>query len=92
MAIGAGRCDCVCQAPLGCCSILERLPYLTKGGRVSDVVRPKFMVLESDRELVCLLENLFDASGHSYHLRYVARAGMAWTITGPSSESTTPIS
>jgi len=33
MAIGAGHCDCIGQAPFGGCSVLERLTDLTKGGR-----------------------------------------------------------
>jgi hypothetical protein len=49
------------------------------------------VVLEPVGEVVGLFEDLFDASGHSGHLRYLGRAGMTWTITGPVVEATTPI-
>ncbi len=50
------------------------------------------VVLEAVGELVCLFEDLFQASGHPHLLRYLVRTGIASTMTGPSSEVTTPTS
>jgi len=59
------------QAPLGSCPVPERLPHLPQSARVGSLPWLGLMVLESGRELVGLLENLFDASGHFPHLRYL---------------------
>ena len=92
MPSSAGRCDGGGEALLGGCPVPERLTHLVKGARVGNLTSLGLMILEPGREFIGLLKDFFNASGHSNHLRYLARAGMAWTITGPFSESTTPIS
>ena len=49
--------------------------------------RGELVALEALLKLVSVLEDLFQAARHQ-ELRYFRRAGIAWTITGPSSDVT----
>lgn len=92
VAVSASNGNGVGQASFGSHSLLEGLTDYPKSGRVGNVVRTRFMLLEAIGELVRLFKDGFQAAGHRHHLKYLLRAGMACTITGPSSEVTTPIS
>ena len=62
------------------------------GTSVYHVARARVVVLETRGEVIGGTEDFFKATGHGLHLRYLARAVMAWTITGPPVEPITPIS
>ena len=49
-----------------------------------------WVVLEAGGELFGVVEDFLGGSGHGGHLRYFGRAGMAWTMIGPSALSMTP--
>ena len=50
------------------------------------------MLLKSLGQFVGLADDLLCRSGHHPHLKYLGRASIACTMTGPSVASTTPIS
>src|SRR5690348_16199756 len=62
---------------------------------VHDPVGRGLMFGEPARQLVGVSQDLFSRTRHQrspFHGRYLRLAAMAWTMTGPSSPSTTPTS
>ena len=89
---GSGHRDSIGQSGLGLDALGEGRPYRSQGGGVDQVGRIGVVALEPSSQLVGVIDDFVEASGHGRHLRYLDRAGMAWTTTGPSLEETTPIS
>ncbi len=87
-----GNRDRICNSAFGLGPRLERLSNRAQCGGVADVGRFGVMRLEAGGELVGLVEDLFHGARHAFHLRYLGRAGIACTMTGPSLAVTTPIS
>src|ERR1019366_9876449 len=86
VTLGAGDRNGFCELPLGFSSCLEGTSNCAQGLRTLDVGGVRLMRLEAGRELIGLVENLLHGSWHGHYLRYFGRAGMACTMTGPSSE------
>lgn len=92
MTFGSGRDNCFGQVALCVGSGLKRLPDGSQRRGIFDIGWLGVVILEAGGELVSLVNDLLGGSGHRHHLKYFGRAGMAWTMTGPSSDSTTPTS
>jgi len=55
---------------------------------VADICR--LVLLEPTLPFVGMFEDLLQAARHGHHLKYILRAVIAWTMTGPWSVSRTP--
>jgi hypothetical protein len=76
--------------PLRRCAVLT--PTDTQKLCYSILTEDQRRQFEASCELVGMVEDLLDRSGHGTHLRNFVRAGMAWTMNVTPSPTTTPTS
>ena len=89
MPFVTGAHDGIVQCAFGVGACQEGIADAAQRVSVADVVA-RLVVLEAGGELFGVVEDFLGGSGHGGHLRYFARAGMAWTMIGPSALSMTP--
>lgn len=92
MTLGSGHRDGISQSGLGGGTLSKRISNGPQGGGIGYGGGVRIVALETGSQLVGVVEDLFETTRHGLHLRYLGRATMACTITGPSVEETTPIS
>ena len=92
MTIGPGSDDSVGKPTFGIRPPLKSLSDETQRPSVAHFVSVGFVPLEAGGEGVGPVKDFLCTSWHGVHLKYFARALIAWTMIGPLSESITPIS
>ncbi len=84
----SGANHCVAQVSLGLGASQERISNNAQRCGVAKVLG--LCALAAGGEFVGVVDDLLGGAWHWNHLRYFGRAGMAWTMVGPSALSITP--